>query len=232
MGIVFKLVLLILMLCPLTINSSFQYLTFVQQWPRGYCTVNPANPSRCQRIPLPTVFTIHGLWPGNFTKILQNCTKTSYTQLQNFQDWNNRNLRWPDLAKPLPTMQNFQEPRFQSFWKHEWKKHGTCSENMYPEATYFSRTIQLSQRHNILNYLATGNIFPGSNPTVSSVNSTIYRAISNHVPDLMCVTPPRQTPALVEIGICFTATMTTIIDCPSQFLRTGSCGIGTINFPA
>ena len=79
MGIVFKLVLLILMLCPLTINSSFQYLTFVQQWPKGYCTVNP---SRCQRIPLPTVFTIHGLWPGNFTKILQICTTTSYTQLQ------------------------------------------------------------------------------------------------------------------------------------------------------
>ncbi|CDP20784.1 unnamed protein product [Coffea canephora] len=206
MGIVFKLVLLILMLCPLTINSSFQYLTFVQQWPKGYCT---ANPSRCQRNPLPTVFTIHGLWPGNFTKILQNCRTTSYTKLK-----------------------NFRELRFQSFWEHEWKKHGTCSENMYPEATYFSRTIQLSQRHNILNYLATGNIRPGSNPTVSSVNSTIYRAISNHVPDLMCVTPPRQTPALVEIGICFTATMTTIIDCPSQFLRTGSCGIGTINFPA
>nr|CBD77385.1 putative relic S-RNase [Coffea canephora] len=163
MGIVFKLVLLILMLCPLTINSSFQYLTFVQQWPKGYCTTNP---SRCQRNPLPTVFTVHGLWPGNFTKILQNCTKTAYTPLQNFQDWNNRNLRWPDLANPSPTMQNFHQPRFQSFWKHEWTKHGTCSENMYPQATYFSRTIQLSQGHNILNYLATGNISPGSNPTV------------------------------------------------------------------
>ncbi|KAL3525816.1 hypothetical protein ACH5RR_014188 [Cinchona calisaya] len=66
----------------------------VQQWPKGFCFFNVA---KCKRVP-PADFTIHGLWPANFTRILSNCTLTRYVEIKD----KNQTSGWRGLSASAP----------------------------------------------------------------------------------------------------------------------------------
>lgn len=42
---------------------GFDYWTIAQTWPAGFCTHNVCDATK----PKPLKFTIHGLWPSNYT---------------------------------------------------------------------------------------------------------------------------------------------------------------------
>ncbi|CDP16224.1 unnamed protein product [Coffea canephora] len=93
----FKLLILILALCPSAIDSSFQYFNMVEQWPGGYCQFH-----RCRRVPWPNDFTIHGLWPANHTGTVENCKKTGFAPIQDENKFKQLDSIWPDLDQPRP----------------------------------------------------------------------------------------------------------------------------------
>lgn len=81
-----------------------------------------------------TVWTIHGLWPQyNRTSWPMNCK----------DNWNGTAITslLPELNKYWPSCygQKYEDPV--GFWKHEWKKHGSCT-NM-TEFDYFNTTLML-----------------------------------------------------------------------------------------
>ncbi|KAK2986268.1 hypothetical protein RJ640_021837 [Escallonia rubra] len=84
--------------------------------------------------------------------------------------------RWPNLKNP---------DKSQGFWSYEWKKNGTCSENLYPLQAYLNLAMQLHDRPNLLQVFVKSNIKPGAsgNQLLSRLNNSLVASTSK-VPDL------------------------------------------------
>merc|ERR1711935_1083654 len=77
-----------------------------------------------------TGWTLHGLWP----QWAESCTheKFDISQLTDIQD---------DLNKYWPSCEGSAE----SFWTHEWGKHGTCTG--MTQLAYFSKALALLKQY-------------------------------------------------------------------------------------
>jgi len=124
--------------------GDFDYYVFALSWSADFCNgskypgcINPVPFARQH-------LTIHGLWPGyNESRSghpwPQCCPNSPDGQ---YFDWSvyqalkaDLDTYWPDakLSDPTPQQMN------QSFWNHEWNKHGTCSG--LSQMAYFTETL-------------------------------------------------------------------------------------------
>ena len=110
-------------------STTFDHFTYTLSWPATLC-----DEKRC--LSEPEMFTIHGLWPdgksaGDYPAFCNRNYPFNEDEIKDLLPAMNK--VWPDLLK-----------HGDSFWKHEWEKHGTCS---YPllkdEHAYFSKAIQI-----------------------------------------------------------------------------------------
>ncbi|GJY15431.1 extracellular ribonuclease LE, partial [Tanacetum coccineum] len=101
-----------------------------EQWPPGVCTGNSGV--TCKIKPVPTEFTIHGLWPqpngaASTEQFDANKIATLTSKLNN---------NWPNLeSKQQQVVFNID------FWKAEWNKHGRYSGLGVRE--YFEKSLEL-----------------------------------------------------------------------------------------
>jgi ribonuclease T2 len=127
------------------VPSAAQAIDYVLaiSWQPGFCEMRPAVPE-CQSQTADrfdaTHFTLHGLWPeprGNF-----------YCGVPPHDQELDRRTQWqalPVLPLSAETRQQLDQsmPGTQSgLHRHEWIKHGTCSEMPTPEA-YFQESLRL-----------------------------------------------------------------------------------------
>lgn len=123
--------------------SAFDYYVFAYSWTPEFCYGHSADYPGCNRSQINpfwnTSFTIHGLWPQNYDNTYPtSCTTEPFDENIPYEiGWNTMTTYWPDV-KYLET-----DPNYDSFWEHEWTKHGTCSQ--LSQSTYFNTTIQLAQ---------------------------------------------------------------------------------------
>lgn len=103
-----------------------------------------------------------------------------------------------------------------SFWKHEWQKHGTCAAVLpllNSVTNFFRLGLEWNKNFKLNEMLANNSISPSS--TGYTVDG-IYNAIKTHInadPMIQCVTDPHTKQSLLsEIRICFNKSMN-IIDC-------------------
>ncbi|KAF3959634.1 hypothetical protein CMV_015568 [Castanea mollissima] len=173
-------------------------------WPPTYCQ----GRSLC-RIPSPTNFTIHGLWPSDTTKYgtiqcpAGNLNLGSITSLMN-----RLGLEWPDL--------NGNNIRF---WTCQYKKHGMCSADQLDAYSYFETTLKLKNSVDPLQYMAEAYIKP-SNQVVYNAKY-IFAAIWKKTrvkPRLWCYGRLRVK-TLLEISICVDYSAGNFIDCPPTLLN-------------
>ncbi|KAK2985164.1 hypothetical protein RJ640_011985 [Escallonia rubra] len=97
----------------------------------------------------------HEIVKGNLTLDLAEQCRNGSCPLMPEEDpayVQNLTIRWLDLKNP---------GKSQGFWSHEWKKHGTCSANLYPQHAYFNLAMQLHTL-NLLQAFAKRNISPGA----------------------------------------------------------------------
>jgi ribonuclease T2 len=84
-------------------------------------------------------FTVHGLWPQYSTGgYPHDCTTTAYdNSVAN-------KVGWSDMTKYWPNVQEAENStNYQSFWQHEWSKHGTCTG--LSQYDYMSKTLGLAK---------------------------------------------------------------------------------------
>lgn len=84
-----------------------------------------------------TSFTMHGLWPqysaGGYP---HDCSTESFDRSIP------RKVGWDDMTQYWPDVEYVEfSPKYDSFWEHEWTKHGTCSG--LSQQDYFQSTINL-----------------------------------------------------------------------------------------
>ena len=126
---------------PLPLADTADLYVFAYIWEPESCYENPswAQCSAPQSF-WGTNFVIHGLWPqyssGGYPS---DCTSDPFNDevIANIGA-DTMNYYWPNV-KSEPT-----DPNYDSFWQHEWTKHGTCT--TLTQETYFNTTINLSKR--------------------------------------------------------------------------------------
>lgn len=189
---------------------GFQYWTIAQFWPPGYCAArNVCLASKAKLLK----FTIHGLWPSNYPR-MPHPSWCSHTPLdvslvslyflliyfililylennlfifclfyQISAIINELNRDWPSYLG-----------KNDDFWKHEWEKHGSCS-NMLP-FDYFRLTLDIYARNDLQQILEDAKILPGSSYSPSQIINAIQISLGVE-PFLIC-----ERNYLTEIRLC------------------------------
>eukprot|EP01130_Rhizamoeba_saxonica_P006680 TRINITY_DN2663_c0_g1_i1.p1 TRINITY_DN2663_c0_g1~~TRINITY_DN2663_c0_g1_i1.p1 ORF type:complete len:254 (-),score=35.29 TRINITY_DN2663_c0_g1_i1:291-974(-) len=133
-------------------GDNYDYLLFVQEWPSTLC--NYGSKSCLKNAVGVDFFTVHGLWPER--------NDGSWPQFCSGQKWD------PQQVEPLRADMNKLWPSFygdfNSFWDHEWSKHGTCmakdSVYVHDLFQYFNATIGLRKTYDFYYILSQKQIVP------------------------------------------------------------------------
>ncbi|KAF9204645.1 ribonuclease T2-like [Haplosporangium sp. Z 27] len=197
-------------------------LVLTQQWYNG---LGPSNQ-----------FTMHGLWPDTCSGgqgPTSGCDSSRVytdiaTRLQNYPGSSASFLSDMDTYWSSYTGDN------NSFWSHEWSKHGTCVSTLAPSCisnyvqdqdvyTYFSTALALRAKYDLYGALASAGILPGSNPTASAMHAAIQSAFGVDA-EINCTSG-----SLSEIWLFFNVQNGNqyVLTSPES---TGSCS-GSISYP-
>lgn len=71
-------------------------------------------------------------------------------------------------------------PNAESFWAHEWEKHGTCSivlPELRTQFKYFKTGLNLNNQYNIKQMLDKGSIVPGKTYSVQSILKALKKGL-------------------------------------------------------
>ncbi|XP_050894058.1 ribonuclease MC [Lathyrus oleraceus] len=174
----------------------FDHFKLSQTWPPTYCKLKNND---CVS-PLPQKFTIHGLWPSKEGVEIRDCNKDGIN-VNDFVPIKTRlNENWPALFK-----KDHQEDANIQLWVNQWYAHGTCSDQLFKFISYFEETLNVYDRHIILDILEKNGTKPGG----TYPKQNILNAIQTHTlfrPQIRCERIDNLD-YLYEIRLCLTPTL-------------------------
>ncbi|XP_055353906.1 ribonuclease Oy-like [Paramacrobiotus metropolitanus] len=205
-------------------NDDFDFLLFAQQWPASACVDGHFTASATCGFPpglSQTGWTVHGLWPSKIKSMgPDTCSRTAFKAdilkplMQDLQ------TVWPNLITSKPD---------DSFWAHEWTKHGTCAASvpaLAGEFNYFNKLLQFYKQYNLYNALQAANIVPSVSKTYTqdAVMAALRKGFNKQVGVHCAYRKDTQQHYLAEIRLCLTKDLT-LMDCPQDIMRreTASC---------
>jgi ribonuclease T2 len=205
-------------------QNSWDYLLLVQQWGPGVCA---SSRQQCVIPSYVRYWTIHGMWPNNDDgSYPTNCPDSESFSMQRLQP----------IAKTLqaywPTL--FPDNTLESFWEHEFNKHGTCAASdpkLRNELAYFNATLNARASFDLSVALSQAGISTSSSTTYSM--NAISQAVRNAYggqPLIQCGKELSRTEdgkssareVLSSVGLCLGADLT-IMDCPSNLISKEGC---------
>lgn len=133
-------------------KTNFDYFAFRQIWPPSSCMFPGKN--TCKIPENVTTWVVHGLWPSVNSGMSPTFCDESYPFDYNSIKWLVPLLLefWPNLYTNTP---------IDSFWKHEWDKHGTCAVSLVKnESGYFNVSLALRDHFDFGPILKGSNIVP------------------------------------------------------------------------
>ena len=134
------LVGLFAVLCESVISTDFVYV-LAYTWTPGFC-INQTYPG-CSDPESYWLnhFTLHGLWPQYTTTGYPSyCTTEPYNaSIPDIIGLETMVQFWPDVKYDITSSS------YDSFWEHEWTKHGTCT--TLTQYDYFQDALQLIERY-------------------------------------------------------------------------------------
>ncbi|KAJ6811977.1 ribonuclease 1-like [Iris pallida] len=202
--------------------QDFDFFYFVQQWPGSYCDTRQSCCYPSTGKPAAD-FGIHGLWPNyNDGTYPSNCDSRTPYVASKISDLTRRmQSDWPTLACPSGSGQ--------TFWSHEWSKHGTCSESILNQHGYFQAALNLKQQVNLLQILTSAGIQPNDQYySLDSISQAIAQA-TGHTPGIECNRDESGNAQLYQIYLCVDTSGASLVECP--VLPTGKCS-SDVQFPS
>nr|CBD77392.1 putative S-RNase [Coffea canephora] len=204
--------LLILILVMFVLNAQkscgqYEFFRLVTFWGPSFCRMY-----QCWREPPVPKFTLHGLWPDNYTRHLYNCGGTRYVPLRSQRSIDARDDYWYDYFLLYPPSARGNWRTEQRFWAKEWRNHGTCSETVFNQQNYFNLAKTLMFMYDLKSILFNPiNQIPWPWPRVSDVQSAIFR-VTRVRTELRCHYYKNGN-MLVEIALCYDVTGNQVINC-------------------
>ena len=191
---------------------------FAYSWTPGFCNgqtypgcTNPLNYWKQN-------FTIHGLWPQYVTSgYPSTCTTEQFDPNIPIDIGLDYMIeRWPDVQYDI------NSKSYDSFWEHEWTKHGTCSG--LSQYDYFTTALSLT------NVLTTPEIihnYIGSNVSTEALRSSITALPSV---SLQC-----HNQMLVGLYTCWQQDNnipSKLVACPDDVIHEDTCTASYVYIPA
>ena len=198
----------------------------VQQWPASFCAT-----AHCTRA-APATFTVHGLWPN-----YADGSYPSFCPGPAFDDAKLGELK-AEMEQVWPSLTQGDD----SFWGHEWTKHGTCAQPaLTDEHSYFAAALRKRDGLDLLGALKTAGIEPSATPVdTDSVKAALSAAVGKdvlvHCHSGSAAAPRAAGPAdkvsyLSEVWVCYTNTPSLdVMECPHTVVDT--CGSTLVIPPA
>jgi ribonuclease T2 len=189
-------------------TSSTMYV-FAYSWTPGFC--NGQSYPGCENSLnyWKQNFTIHGLWPQYITSgYPSTCTTEPFDPNIPIDIGLDYMIeRWPDVQYAVNTT------KYDSFWEHEWTKHGTCSG--LSQHDYFTTALSMT------NLLITPEII--HNSIGSNVSSELLRT-SIAVPSAVSLQCHNQM--LVGMYTCWQQVdniPSKLVTCPTDVIHEDTC---------
>lgn len=189
-------------------NDDFDYLVFRQIWPEASC-MYPGSHS-CSIAKNISTWVVHGLWPSIRSHMgPQFCQKIPF---------NFNNIKWllPQLLEFWPNL--YTDTPLDSFWEHEWTKHGTCAvgkvKDINTESDYFNVTLGLRNHFDFGLILKASNIVPDDKKLydLSDIKEAI-KSVLNVEPSVDCyVLQDSNVQYISQMQICLSKTFD-LVDC-------------------
>lgn len=198
-------------------SDSWDFLMLVQQWAPGVCESASSN-QHCTIPSYVRYWTIHGFWPNNNDgSYPYNCKGAEpFNMKRLFPIQDALTAFWPTLYKT---------GSMESFWQHEYEKHGTCASSdalMGNELKYFNATLTLRRSLDLAAALKKANISPSSDSpyTVTSISAAVQQATGG-TPVVQC-TRGRGSQVLSSLALCVAADFS-VLNCPSNIITKEGC---------
>lgn len=192
-------------------DPDFDLLIFTQRWPITACYEwREKSASNLCSLPSPkNIWTIHGIWPTKKSTIGPSfCNKTAIfnvTELESIEL--QLEQFWINVEKNKP---------YDSLWRHEWLKHGTCAAvalaQLNNENKYFGQGLYWLQQHSMADILTEGGITPGLNTTVIEIHKVLMDKVQKNAAIECFHDKETKLQFLNEIRICFNKTLE-LTDC-------------------
>ncbi|XP_020105232.1 ribonuclease 1-like isoform X2 [Ananas comosus] len=176
------------------------------QWPGSYCDTKQSCCYPTSGKPLAD-FGIHGLWPNNNDGSYPlNCDSHNPFKSSEIKELiGQMQKHWPTLA--CPSNDGLK------FWGHEWNKHGTCSESVLDQHSYFETALRLQKETNLLEILRESGIRPGGFYRLDEIKEAIKEGLG-FAPGIECNRDESGTNQLYQIFLCVDNSGKQIIECP------------------
>ncbi|KAH1055269.1 hypothetical protein J1N35_033334 [Gossypium stocksii] len=211
----------VVMLASLVVSvngSNFAFYKLSLTWPNSVCKITTC------KVPIPTYFTIHGLWPTLSTgkpvppydPVSNKCNRNPISpdnivgELAPIRD--KLDKKWPNLWLHKTNV---------DFWKIQWQHHGMCSDYPRDPLDYFRDTLDLAQSKRFDPFKALG-VQP-SDQTPHLLDTLLKNVKKNFgaYPQITCSMPKKGILLLKEIRFCLKRTKKTppsvVQDCPTTF---------------
>ncbi|XP_020409186.1 ribonuclease S-2 [Prunus persica] len=157
--------------------GQYDYFQFVQESPFLFC--KNINGKGCNILPLPRIFTIHGLWPSNFTHRHKPCIN----EASNDELRADLELSWRSFISGRSNM---------DFWEYEYNKHGKCSDDKFSQTQYFDRARSLWKQYKPHALFSNRSLEPGKSYSFTGLEQAIRSFIGGSRPLLLCEQSKRK----------------------------------------
>jgi ribonuclease T2 len=172
-------------------GTTYDYLLLVQQYP-GYFGSSIGY------------FTLHGMWPSRYgTSYPCTCTSEAFNPAQISSITNQMNSFWPSLTGSGTS---------QTFWDHEWTKHGTCAQDvplLKGQFNYFNTTLGLRSRMDIMGALQSAGISPTGGSSFTA--ATLQKAFVNYF-GVNAMLDCDNSNRVQQVSFCFTKQLN-VVEC-------------------
>ena len=189
-------------------DPSTMYV-FAYSWTPGFCIGQTYPGCNAPQSYWKNNFTIHGLWPQYTTSgYPSTCTTEAFNS--SITDSIGMDImveKWPDVQYDIDSSS------YDSFWEHEWTKHGTCSG--LSQYDYFTNALELT------NILITPELIHNSiglNVSADDLRSSIA--------DPMTVSLQCKNQQLTGVYTCWqqqNGIPTKLFTCPDDVLHEDTC---------
>lgn len=188
-------------------QKDFDYLVFRQIWPFTSCMFPEGH--ECTIDDNVKTWVIHGLWPNYNKGYPSFCNKTDKFRPELIESIVPMlEQYWPNLYSDTP---------LDSFWEHEWEKHGTCALSLSQvtnEKDYFTTTLDLRKKYDFDGILAKASILPDDSKSYEL--NDIEEAISNalNVEPIVTCYNKNGKQYIAEMQVCLDKSLD-LIECKS-----------------
>ncbi|XP_033734630.1 ribonuclease Oy-like [Pecten maximus] len=182
-------------------NYKWDRFIFAQEWPTAVCQKANETGHKCHIPSQVNTWGIHGLWPTfEHTKGPTECQISkpfNFTLIKPLVK--ELQVLWPNMYVDTVT---------ESFWQHEWDKHGRCATTLPATANeylYFKKVLQLMEKFSASTLLKNMGILPSKTAhyTLDQIQFALMRELGNKTVVIECVKDSKTGLDMIfEVEIC------------------------------